>query len=181
MTVYYVRSENGAIKIGYTDNLLARMSSLGTASPMRLEVVAQEEGGKSLERERHRQYKALNTRGEWFRPSDELHRHILWLNPEYKIIPYWDAEEQRETKERLDRATGWFSTNQDAPPKIGYVSLVLSLLVLIVSLSLLSRGIVPNEEEMFIVAVIGSPIFFVSIVGYVLIKIWSIRYYWRNL
>lgn len=46
MTVYYIRADNGAIKIGYTSkDINTRMQSLSTSSPLKLELIAYESGG----------------------------------------------------------------------------------------------------------------------------------------
>ena len=64
------------IKIGYTENLMTRVS----AYPPGRKLLATEEGGKILETRRHRQFAALRTAGkEWFSIEQPLIDHINQL------------------------------------------------------------------------------------------------------
>ena len=71
--VYYARTGD-VIKIGYTNNLLARMSQLRIP---RESVLATEPGSKALEAKRHAQFGTIR-KGlrEDFAPTFELIQHI---------------------------------------------------------------------------------------------------------
>lgn len=71
--VYYVRIGDH-IKIGYTINMLARLSSLRIDEPA---LLATEPGGRELERQRHNQFKAERvSKREDFHTSPRLLEHI---------------------------------------------------------------------------------------------------------
>jgi hypothetical protein len=70
--VYYVRLGNH-IKIGYTQDIKARMRSYG---PTAVLLAAEPDPG-GVERKRHRQFaEYLDAGNEWFLPSPELMEHI---------------------------------------------------------------------------------------------------------
>lgn len=64
--VYYIQFQ-GLIKIGRTSELGARMTNLPWDT-----LLLTEPGSYEKERERHKQFKHLNHRGEWFRTDPEL-------------------------------------------------------------------------------------------------------------
>jgi hypothetical protein len=68
--VYYMRMGNRC-KIGYSANLRTR---LGAIRPE--ELLAVERGPMALERQRHREFQALRTHGEWFELRSPLTEHI---------------------------------------------------------------------------------------------------------
>lgn len=71
--VYYIR-RGDLIKIGHTVNLHKRMTDL-----MPDAVLAVEPGPQQLESMRHVQFKASRHRNEYFRPDDDLLRHIEFV------------------------------------------------------------------------------------------------------
>lgn len=84
--VYYA-TMGRLIKIGTTTNLRLRMTSLGVQS-----VVAVEPGDSIREHQRHREFKASHSHGEWFISDDVLTEHVTILRAEF----------QRETGEAID-------------------------------------------------------------------------------
>lgn len=82
MSVYYVHApETGLVKIGFAEQPFSRLSKMQVDSPTRLILVAVEDGGKAVERERHQQFAELRSRGEWFRHELKLAEHIASLPP----------------------------------------------------------------------------------------------------
>lgn len=71
--VVYVIGQPGrrVVKIGTTSNLHARLRSLQTASPVRLEVLWAGRGGRRLEAWLHNELESLRLEGEWFDFRDE--------------------------------------------------------------------------------------------------------------
>lgn len=69
MTVYCIRSECGAVKVGVTNDVKKRLRYLQTGSAQRLELVGVLPGGDEVERDLHERFSDKRTRGEWF--SDE--------------------------------------------------------------------------------------------------------------
>jgi hypothetical protein len=72
--VYYAEVGGGNIKIGTTVNLKMRQESLY------MNVLVTEPGSYDVEHERHMQFAEERIRGELFRPSDRLMRHIKKLS-----------------------------------------------------------------------------------------------------
>lgn len=73
--VYFVQAgESGPIKIGYARNVKRRLSSLQTAHPERLRLVAEGPGSKGHERAFHEGLKNFRISGEWFAPNDVVLR-----------------------------------------------------------------------------------------------------------
>lgn len=77
--VYYIRLGNRC-KIGFSTSLLSRLSALGAE-----EVLAVEPGSLTLEKQRHREFSDLRTRGEWFRLEDRLTEHCSHLRAEHDL------------------------------------------------------------------------------------------------
>ncbi len=71
--IYFVQEgHDGPIKIGTTQHLKLRLSSLQTGSARRLKVLGTMRGGKSLEILLHKQFAEYQVNGEWFQPSQAL-------------------------------------------------------------------------------------------------------------
>jgi hypothetical protein len=83
MTVYFVQSGR-RIKIGFTENLAARLGALKTSSSYPLKLLGAVRGGFDLERAIHKRLANYRTSGEWFRSSAEVLevvRHTLQSHP----------------------------------------------------------------------------------------------------
>lgn len=74
--VYYVRREDGAIKIGASRNPKGRARRAGGT------LIAVEAGYFDVEKERHAQFSEHRLDGEWFAPAEELLDHVAMLAPE---------------------------------------------------------------------------------------------------
>lgn len=75
--VYYAQSlDGGPIKIGWTNNVKARLASLNTSSPQRIVILAAEPGDRATEAAMHRRFDAARKNGEWFDPVDDLLSHV---------------------------------------------------------------------------------------------------------
>ena len=72
--VYFVQwgHDGGAIKIGRTKNICARLKELQTASPIELVLLAYQPGSGREELYYHHCFAHARLRGEWFRPVPEL-------------------------------------------------------------------------------------------------------------
>jgi hypothetical protein len=74
--VYYAWTPTGrprvgsSVKIGYSANVHARMSGLGT------DLLATEPGDRKLEAARHREFALLRIEREYFRPGSDLMAHV---------------------------------------------------------------------------------------------------------
>lgn len=65
----YVVKVGDFYKIGYASNIGARLTSLQTGSPQKLELILVAycgEGAKDLEKKYHEQFASRHHRGEWF-------------------------------------------------------------------------------------------------------------------
>jgi hypothetical protein len=96
--IYFI--ECGAyIKIGFASSLKARLSSLATATPYPLKVLAAIKGDQQTERSLHDRFAAAFHRGEWFRKTPELLTFINRLSARGDIevaesaarAPPWDG------------------------------------------------------------------------------------------
>lgn len=65
MTIYVLRSDN-LVKIGFTENLRARVASIIGAIPIPVEIVGHMPGDKSVEKHFHDRFAAHHFSGEWF-------------------------------------------------------------------------------------------------------------------
>lgn len=76
MAVYFIRSPQG-VKVGYSDDVLARLRQLQTANAARLEVIAVIPGAsRDIEQEFHRLFSAFRLEGEWFKACGPVLRTV---------------------------------------------------------------------------------------------------------
>lgn len=82
--VYYVRVDEGRVKIGYTHNIRTRLGQL-RLTPDR--VLALEPGGRETERERHAQFRSdrIHPRREDFELTDALRTWIQVLKSRHPL------------------------------------------------------------------------------------------------
>jgi hypothetical protein len=76
--IYYLQAVDaiGLIKIGCSDDLGDRLSHLRGSSPVGLNLLATETGGRYEENMLHLKFSELKDHGEWFRPGKILIDHI---------------------------------------------------------------------------------------------------------
>jgi hypothetical protein len=74
--VYFIRAASGAIKIGRSLNPKGRMTTLRTASPVPLELVAAFRTHPRTETFLHARFAKSRLHGEWFESTQELERLI---------------------------------------------------------------------------------------------------------
>jgi hypothetical protein len=74
--IYFVQTGDGPIKIGITDDLQSRLTSLQTGSPYPLKLLTYISGGMAMEKKLHEMFRKSNIGGEWFSPSPMLLAYI---------------------------------------------------------------------------------------------------------
>jgi hypothetical protein len=76
--VYFVQAgKAGPIKIGSSCDVERRLKSMQSHNHRKLRLIGQFKSvGYFSERDTHRRFAAARIRGEWFRPSDEMHEFI---------------------------------------------------------------------------------------------------------
>lgn len=80
MSVYYVVAPDlNLVKIGFALHPEFRMSKLRSDSPVKLVLYCVEEGDKTLEAERHREFANFRVNGEWFAFQGKLRGFINGL------------------------------------------------------------------------------------------------------
>lgn len=63
--IYFVRMGT-FVKIGHTLDVAARMKTIQTSCPAKIDLLRLERGTVDLERSFHRQFEKYRTKGEWF-------------------------------------------------------------------------------------------------------------------
>lgn len=71
-SVYFIQADNGYIKIGYTQDVAARIETLRGLSPTPLHLIGTITGTLSTERKLHSRFSHCRDHGEWFRPDTDL-------------------------------------------------------------------------------------------------------------
>jgi hypothetical protein len=71
-SVYFLRREDGLIKIGHAHDVSRRRKQLAGPCGSRLTLLGAMKGGVGKETELHKRFGVFRERGEWFRPSLEL-------------------------------------------------------------------------------------------------------------
>lgn len=80
MTIYFIRSAAGPVKIGRARRIEFRLRELRLSSPVALDIAATVEGPPDLERQYHHKFAAHRLHGEWFTPAPEILAEIERLN-----------------------------------------------------------------------------------------------------
>lgn len=72
--VYFIQAggSDGAIKIGWADDVEKRRSDLQTANPEELRIIGVKAGVRDMEKALHRKLAPHRIRGEWFRAAPEV-------------------------------------------------------------------------------------------------------------
>ena len=70
--IYFIRAENGLVKIGKSNNPKNRLKTLQVGSPVKLKIIKVISGGINIEKLLHNYFKCIRKNGEWFRPDYEL-------------------------------------------------------------------------------------------------------------
>ena len=95
--IYFIRSYNQHIKIGYSKDPVDRVKKLQTGSPIKLHVQASMLGDFKTESGLHEMFNHLRVNGEWFRYTDELKWFIRTVksNPNVTNIKTLYMESQK--------------------------------------------------------------------------------------
>lgn len=73
--VYFMYSA-GKIKIGYSKDVLKRLTDLSNMASSPVELIAVLPGDREFERHLHQTFKPDRIHGEWFNPSSEIRRFL---------------------------------------------------------------------------------------------------------
>jgi hypothetical protein len=77
-SIYFIQSESGPIKIGYTDKAVqGRITALQTGNAEKLNLLAVADGGRHDETIIHKRFAKYRLNGEWFKPAQEIIDYIL--------------------------------------------------------------------------------------------------------
>ena len=74
--VYFIREQEGAVKIGHSRDAGKRLRMLQTANSSQLDIIGVVAGDRSLEAELHQRFSASHIRGEWFHYTREVAKFI---------------------------------------------------------------------------------------------------------
>jgi hypothetical protein len=79
--IYFVGSDGGAIKIGFTQQpIKARLKCIQNGSPVKLHVLATQNAPRERERVYHDRFRAHRLHGEWFTPHPDILAEIERLS-----------------------------------------------------------------------------------------------------
>ena len=70
--VYFIKDEDGPIKIGYARHVGKRHLTLQSGNPRRLSILAAVPSNKGFEKSLHKQFSHARVMNEWYRPVPEL-------------------------------------------------------------------------------------------------------------
>jgi hypothetical protein len=108
VTVYFIQSDCGRVKIGYTGSETAegRLRDLQVGSPRKLTLLVQCEGSRRQETLLHRKLADSNPHGEWFEPTTKL-ASVIAFAKRFGNVSRWDeAEENPEAWAEMRAAVG---------------------------------------------------------------------------
>jgi hypothetical protein len=78
--IYFIASEDGRVKIGYSKNPKARLANMQTGSSSQLKIIALSPANQVEERKLHQQFDEYRVHREWFRFEGALREFIEKLN-----------------------------------------------------------------------------------------------------
>lgn len=78
---YFIGGTDGAIKIGFSVSVEARLATIRAHSPIPVGLLATAPGGEERERAYHEQFAAHRLHGEWFERCPEIMAEIARLTP----------------------------------------------------------------------------------------------------
>lgn len=84
---YFIGGETGPVKIGYSIDVKARLSSIRSHSPVPLSILATRSGGRFREWAYHEQFAAHRLHGEWFERVPEIEAEIAKLSSPTPLTP----------------------------------------------------------------------------------------------
>jgi len=77
--IYFIKHTE-YVKIGYTNRIKPRLSTLQISCPVKLEVIGLIEGSREDERKYHNMFKLAGSNGEWFEYNKELQIFVEGLS-----------------------------------------------------------------------------------------------------
>ena len=87
--IYFIQADNvELVKIGYAENVKARLRIIQTISPVRLKLLLVLNGDRATEKHLHRYFGKYRAHGEWFLPSKEL---MDFIKKPFRIECYNDT------------------------------------------------------------------------------------------
>lgn len=96
--IYFIRESGmGAIKIGITEDLSRRISSMRSNTPHELTILGSVHAGKKLEVYLKWRFSGARIQGEWFRPIDGLVKYIEELTAFKTAQPRMQPEPEKDT------------------------------------------------------------------------------------
>jgi hypothetical protein len=88
IATYFVQAENGGlVKIGKSNNIRSRLTTLQTGSPVRLAIIGAIRGDR--EAELHLRFKGLRSHGEWFKPNAALLLLVETEGEKWEGVDLW--------------------------------------------------------------------------------------------
>jgi hypothetical protein len=79
-SVYFAQKSDGLIKIGFANDVDARMKQISAMAGSELTVLATTDGGERKEKSLHKRFQSAKCHGEWFHPTSEVLSFVDELN-----------------------------------------------------------------------------------------------------
>lgn len=89
--LYFIKAENGKVKIGITDNLTSRFRNISSASPIPIQMIHTVwcESALIVEAEIHKMFMGFHSHGEWFDIDDhQILEAIEYANQKCKVVSH---------------------------------------------------------------------------------------------
>lgn len=119
MTIYFIQSDCGRVKVGYTDDSdpEARLRQLQTGSARKLTVLCYGAGSPRDERWLHRYLEADSVHGEWFTPSERLAKVIGYVEKFHRLTGFEksDGDAFAWAKSRVEEIREMFKPEEPLP------------------------------------------------------------------
>ncbi|MBU0977288.1 MAG: GIY-YIG nuclease family protein [Nanoarchaeota archaeon] len=98
--IYFIKSESGHVKIGYTDNNIeSRLAALQTGNPFKLSILKLIDFPQSQEILIHQKFYSARCQGEWFLLTEDI---LKFIESPYLIKPQKELNQKKQINKQID-------------------------------------------------------------------------------
>lgn len=102
MSIYFIQSSDGAVKIGRAKNIKQRLGNLQTAHAFELKLLRVIPGGEVEEWECHYEFRDNRIRGEWFSYTENMLTFQPTGTPKISLLKQQRKKDAACTKDHLE-------------------------------------------------------------------------------